>query len=107
MDISTASEVIEAHLARAELLSPLAHDLASLEVELHYCEPTADTALFVDVAGPFAVGRLTWWSRGTAHAEAILDSDLSSLLSRHADAPTVVEARELLQLVAQAVRDAR
>ena len=103
----TASEVIGAHLAETELLTPLDGALASVEVELHYCEPTANTGLFVDVAGPFAVGRLTWWSSGTAHAEAILDSNLSSLLSRHADAPTTLEACALLEPVVQAVQAVR
>ena len=98
-----ASEVIEMRLAERELVDQGVDELKGLSVEVTYCEPTANTALRVDLESEFGLGRLTWWSDGSAYSEALRASDEASLLSSHAPAPTTVEANELLRAIARAV----
>jgi hypothetical protein len=99
----SASEVIEMRLADQEIVDACANELKGLRVEVTYCEPTGNTALRVDLQSDVALGRLTWWSDGSAYSEALRASDEASLLSSHTPALTSVEANELLRVVARVV----
>jgi hypothetical protein len=99
----SACDVIELRLAERELLHGCVDDLQGLSVEVHYCEPTANTALRVDIESEFALGRLTWWSDGSAYCEALRAADEAQLLRSHTAAANSLEASELLRAIARAV----
>lgn len=90
-------------LADREIVDSCANELTGLRVEVTYCKPTDSTALRVDLESDLALGRLTWWSDGSAYSEALRASDEASLLSSHTPALTSVEASELLRVVARVV----
>jgi hypothetical protein len=98
---SSANEVIEQRLAETLLVEPISAELAarSLELSLTYCRPSSNTAINLDIDGPSALGRLTWWSDGSAYVEALRDSDEVSLLSAHLLALSSEQALGVLKVL--------
>ena len=105
MDTLPAAEVIAKRAAEAAILAPAAPDLERLSIsaELTYGEPTSNTALYIDLDGPAAMGRMTWWSDGSLVAEVLRLSDGESLLSQHTTASTATEAALALRSLAEVV----
>ncbi|XHS80445.1 hypothetical protein ACFJGW_10845 [Burkholderiaceae bacterium UC74_6] len=102
MSNPTASQVIHERLAAESVVRRAIAELQapSVSFNLVYCEPTDNPALFVDVDGPFGIGRLTWWSTGNLHAEAICATSGEDLLAQDVDAPSADQAVATLKEIA-------
>lgn len=105
METLRAAEVIAKRAAEATILQPTAPVLERLSVgaALTYGEPTSNSALYIDLDGRAAVGRMTWWSDGSLFAEVLRASDGACVLSQQAMVSTATEAALLLRSFAEAV----
>ncbi|WP_425386842.1 immunity protein TriTu family protein [Arenimonas oryziterrae] len=106
METASAADTIRKRLAGTFLCRPLSGELDSLSIrsQLTYGDPTANSALRIDLDGTCALGRLTWWSDGSIVLEAIRIRDGSTCFSRSGFAldssQALVAARELAGVVA-------
>lgn len=106
MTSATAREVIAQHLVAKLLWEPTSRAFENLGIEVTYCRPTGNPALRIDIDSEHAIGRLTWWSDGSAYAEVLRVSDESTWLCVHAHAPTSIEAVSLLLEIANTIHSA-
>jgi hypothetical protein len=67
--------------------------LRDLVFELTYCQPTDNTAAYLDIDGSSATGRLTLWSDGSFYSEVLRISDESQV---YYESGTVLSNNELV-----------